>query len=225
MRRYFITATGTDIGKTFVTCALVHAAIKKNKTLEVYKPIISGVDDDNPEGSDSALLLGALGRQPTLKNLDAISPWRFKEALAPSMAAAKEGKEFPITELFEWTHNTIRRFDQDLMLIEGVGGVMVPLDMHHTVCDWMMVASLTSILVAGSYLGTISHTLTALETLEHAGIAVRAVVVCETPGSSVSLEDTLRELRIFIPESTQVIALPQMASYEDAFPLVEGLLE
>lgn len=225
MRRYFITATGTDIGKTFVTCALVHAARKHGKSLEVYKPIISGIEDDNPAGSDSALLLEALGREVTPANLDVISPWRFKEALAPSMAAAKEGKEFPITELFEWTHNTIQNFNQELMLIEGVGGVMVPLDTHHTVCDWMMVASLTSILVAGSYLGTISHTLTALETLEHAGIAVRAVVVCESPNSTVALEDTLRELRIFVPESTQVIALPQMKSYEDACPLVEGLLE
>ena len=106
MRRYFITATGTDIGKTFVTCALVHAAIKKNKTLEVYKPIISGVDDDNPEGSDSALLLGALGRQPTLKNLDAISPWRFKEALAPSMQP--EARAMRVDGVSEFKHVCLR---------------------------------------------------------------------------------------------------------------------
>ena len=156
--------------------------------------------------------------------MDELSPWRYAPALTPSMAAKREGKEFPITDLFDWTYAKIANFNKDLLLIEGAGGVMAPLDNQHTICDWMMVASLTSIVVTGSYLGCMSHTLTTLETLEHAGIAVRAVVISETPDSTVGLEETRDELRKFIPESTRVIAMPRLATYEDAVPYVEGLL-
>jgi dethiobiotin synthetase len=224
MKRYFITATGTEIGKTFVTAALVHAAREQNKTVAAYKPVISGFDPHQPEGSDTAVILEALGEAVTQRSVATISPWRFQAPLAPSMAAEKEGSMFPVTELFDWTYELIRGLDKDILLIEGAGGVMVPLDAQHTICDWMMVASISAVLVAGSYLGTISHTLTALETLEHAGIAVRAVIVSETPGSSVSLRDTHKELRKFIPESTAVIALPRMGSYQEASHLLEGLL-
>ena len=67
---------------------------------------------------------------------------------------------------------------------------MVPLDDRHTVLDWMIALDLPLILVAGSYVGTLSHTLTALDVLDRAGLEVAAVVVNETPGSAATLEET-----------------------------------
>jgi dethiobiotin synthetase len=97
-----------------------------------------------------------------------------------------------------------------LLLIEGVGGVMVPLDDRHTVIDWISALRVPVILVAGSYLGTISHTLTALHVLAQRNLTTLAIVVSETPGSTVPLTDTLESIRTFA-DMIDVIALPRTA--------------
>ena len=83
---------------------------------------------------------------------------------------------------------------------------MVPLDGERTVLDVMMALQLPLILVAGSYLGTISHTLTALDALYRRGMRVLAIVVSETPGSTVPLDDTVAAIARF---AEPVIGLPR----------------
>jgi dethiobiotin synthetase len=92
------------------------------------------------------------------------------------------------------------------LLIEGVGGIMVPLDDERTVLDLMMALQLPLILVAGSYLGTISHTLTALDALFRRNLKVLATIVSETPNSPVPLADTVAAISRF---SAPVIGLPR----------------
>ena len=82
-----------------------------------------------------------------------------------------------------------------VLLIEGIGGIMVPLDDRRTVLDWMSVLRIPIILVAGSYVGTMSHTLTSLEVLARRNLDVAAVVVSESEGSAASLEDTVATVR------------------------------
>ena len=89
------------------------------------------------------------------------------------------------------------------MLIEGVGGAMVPLDDRHTVADWIGALAMPVLLVGGSYLGALSHMLTALAALRDARIA--AVVINETPGSSVELADTVATMRNFCAAPLHVI--------------------
>ena len=84
-----------------------------------------------------------------------------------------------------------------MLLIEGVGGIMVPLDDERTVLDVMMALRLPLILVTGSYLGTISHTLTALDSLFRRDLNVLAIIVSETPGSTVPLDDTVAAIARF----------------------------
>jgi dethiobiotin synthetase len=93
-----------------------------------------------------------------------------------------------------------------ILLIEGIGGVMVPLDAERTVLDVMMALQVPLILVAGSYLGTISHTLTALDALYRRGLSVMTIIISETPGSSVSLDDTVAAISRF---AEPVIGLPR----------------
>ncbi len=93
-----------------------------------------------------------------------------------------------------------------MLLIEGVGGVMVPLDDQRTILDVMMALHLPLILVAGSYLGTISHTLTALDSLYRRDMNVMAIIVSETPGSTVSLDETVAAISRF---ADPVIGLPR----------------
>ena len=90
-----------------------------------------------------------------------MSPWRFAAPLAPDMAAAREGRALDFDRPDRVCRHAIDA-RTDVLLIEGIGGIMVPLDERHTVLDWMVALRLPVLLVAGSYLGTISHTLTAV---------------------------------------------------------------
>jgi dethiobiotin synthetase len=190
---YFITSTGTGIGKTYVTSALIRQARRRKLSVAAYKPVISGFDKSEIAGSDTGEILAALGEAPTEAAVARISPWRFKAPLAPNMAARAEGATLDCDALFSFTRKALAE-KHDLTLIEGVGGIMVPLDDERTVLDWIVAAGEPVILVVGDYLGTISHTLTAIEVLRAKGVAIAAVVVSESGESSVGFDETLAEM-------------------------------
>jgi len=180
-KAYFITATGTDVGKTWLTAGLVAACRARNQPVRALKPVMSGYDPARHEESDAAKV-GA-GR----------TAWVYAAPLSPDLAAAKEGKAIDFNELVSWCRGEIDR-DDGLLLIEGVGGAMVPLTAHHTVRDWIVTLGIPALLVCGSHLGTLSHTLTALAALREVGVVPAMIVVNESAGSTVSLDDTLVSL-------------------------------
>lgn len=196
MKRYFITASGTEIGKTFVTSLLIRQLRAKGKSAAALKPLITGYTDETAPESDTRYLLDALGLPMNAQNIAAISPWRFEAPLSPNMAAQREGRQIDLKEVVNFC-NAARNGGEDYLLIEGVGGVMVPLDDIYTVRDWIMILQMPALLVTGSYLGSISHTLTALEALQSRGIKVAGIVVSESPASPVPLDETLETLSRF----------------------------
>jgi len=200
----FITGTGTDIGKTWLACALLRHWRAEGRCVAACKPVLSGFDARHAEASDAGRLLAALGREVSTAELDAIAPWRFAAPLSPDMAAAREGRSIDFEQLVAFTRHCVSA-DFQHTLVEGVGGVMAPLDDRHTVRDWIAASGLPCVLVAGSYLGSLSHTLTALESLQRVGAGVTAIVVNETPDSSVALDATLASL------SRHVAGLPVVA--------------
>ncbi|MDG5496262.1 dethiobiotin synthase [Niveispirillum sp. BGYR6] len=188
MPAFFVTATGTDIGKTFVCAGLIRHWRAKGLMAQAFKPLVSGIDDADPAGSDPAALLAAMGQDVTPATLDAISPWRFRAPLAPNMAAALEGKAVDYAGLLTACRTRIAAASPTApLLVEGVGGLMAPVDDDRTVLDWLRALELPVLLVAGSYLGSISHTLTALTVLADRGQRVAGLVVSETPGATVTL--------------------------------------
>jgi dethiobiotin synthetase len=111
------------------------------------------------------------------------------------------------------------------LFIEGVGGVMVPLDGRHTVLDWMVALGLPLIVVTGSYLGTISHTLTALEVVARARLKVAALVLNDSGDGAVPLDETATTLRRFTGVPT--ITLPRVkapVAASDVFSRLAALL-
>jgi dethiobiotin synthetase len=96
-----------------------------------------------------------------------------------------------------------------VLLIEGAGGVMTPVDSRHTMHDLMAELGLPVVLVAGSYLGTISHTLTALDVLGRCALKVAAIVVSQTEGSSVSLDETVDAIANFAG-GIEIVAVPRL---------------
>jgi len=189
MGAFFITGTGTDAGKTFVTCRLIAALRERGCNVSALKPVISGFDEIDSSASDSGVLLKALSEDLSDANLARISPWRFKAPLSPDMAAARENRAIDFNALTAFTRDAAARH-KGTLLIEGVGGVMVPLTDKHTTLDWMADAKLPVILIAGSYLGAISHALAAIQVLRQRELNIAALVINESQNSAVPLGET-----------------------------------
>jgi dethiobiotin synthetase len=225
MTAVFVTATGTDIGKTFVTAGLIRHFRAAGRTVEAIKPVVSGFDPEAWQDSDPAVLLAALGRPVTLAEAERLSPWRFAAPLSPHMAARREGRAIAFQEVVDFCRKAMAG-RRGTLLIEGVGGILVPLDDHRSVLDLMSVLRIPILLVAGSYVGTVSHTLTALEVLVRRNLNVAAVVVSESENSAATLEDTVTTLQGFA-DSIDVVAIPRLApgaSDDAAFARIGDLI-
>ncbi|MCC6889893.1 MAG: dethiobiotin synthase [Hyphomicrobiales bacterium] len=202
MAGVFVTGTGTDVGKTFVTAALVRHLRARGRAVDACKPVISGFDPANAAGSDSGILLAALGRPLVPAEFERISPWRFATPLSPDLAALAEGRKIVFADLVAFSQMAAEK--TGTMLIEGVGGVMVPLDRSRTVLDWMTVLRLPVLVVAGSYLGTISHTLTALHVLAGRNLDIAGVIVSESAQPGAALADTVAAIARFAGSITVI---------------------
>ena len=223
MSALFVTATGTDVGKTFVTAALARTLRLRGCGVEALKPVVSGFDPAQAAASDPGVLLAALGRPVTEPELARISPFRFRAPLSPDMAARHEGRVLDFDALLAFSRDAVTACE-DVLLIEGVGGIMVPLDDGHTMLDWMAALRLPLLLVAGSYLGTLSHTLSAVDVLNRRALTVSAVVVSETPESRVPLADTVATVARFVAP-IPVLALPRLAPGHGEHPVFADLAE
>ena len=212
MTTLFVSAAGTEVGKTFVTTMLINEIRKTTRPVIALKPIISGFEEDDARESDTGLILQALGREVTRDNIDEVSPWRFRAPIAPMLAAAREGQALDIHEIAAFCQTNTA--PNSIKIIEGVGGVMVPLTNQATILDLMVEVGAPLLLVAGSYLGTLSHTLTALHAVQGRGLKVLGIVISESLDSSVALSETQATLSRFTC-GVPVIALPRLNAQVD----------
>jgi dethiobiotin synthetase len=222
----FITASGTDIGKTLITTTLCWQLRQQGKSVTALKPVITGYKEQDLN-NDAALILKSCGLKPTPALIKTLSPWRFAAPLSPNMAAAREGAtlNFDALVAFCREHAVL---ESDVVLVEGVGGVMVPLNDEKLVLDWIQALAWPAILVTGTYLGAISHTLTAMGALQSRDIPVRALVISESENSSAPLDDTATTLKRFIPENIPIVKIPRWRDTEDmwkAMPLITWMCE
>lgn len=207
MRTLFIAGAGTDLGKTFVACALIRALRARGLSVDALKPAVSGFAPEQMAESDSGRLLQALGRPLTPQTLDAISPLRFTAALAPPRAARREGRTLSLEALIEPCRARQAGPDVDVLLIEGAGGVLSPIAEGATNLDLISALDAPVLLVGGSYLGAISHSLTALETLKARGRRTLGLAVSES-AEGPDLAETIEDLRRFAG-GTSVEAVPR----------------
>jgi dethiobiotin synthetase len=221
----FITGAGTEIGKTLIACALTHQLKAKGIKVGILKPVISGFDAGVPEESDTGRLLMAAGQDITAATIAAASPWRFAEPIAPNMAARRVGTPIALNDVVD--HCRAALANGPFTVIEGVGGVMAPVTDQETVLDWMAALGLATVVVSGSYLGAISHALTALAALDTRGLTVKGVVVSESIDPPVALADTTGAIKDLAP-GIPVIEVQRIAAPErpwEAVPDLTGLLD
>lgn len=199
MTTLFVAGAGTDVGKTYVCARLARALRAGGRSVLALKPVASGVpawDDPAFAHSDTAVLLAAQGLPLTARTVEACTPWRFAAPLAPDMAALREGRSLRLDDLTAFHAQALARAPGvDAVLVEGAGGVMSPVTQDALCLDWIRALGAPALLVAGSYLGAISHALTACETLARHGLPLLAVVVSESDGSPVPLGETAQAIR------------------------------
>jgi dethiobiotin synthetase len=221
MATLFVTGSGTDIGKTFVSCRLL-AALPRELRVRAVKPVVTGFPGEgtDPKASDTAIatvpdpavaesdtgrLLRAQGLPLNRDTIVATSPWRFRAPLSADMAAAREERRIDFNELVAFCRAPAR---VDLNLVEGIGGVMAPLDDQHTVIDWIAALEARTLLVVGSYLGALSHALTAHAALNARGIETVAIVISQSLIEPVPTTETAASLSPRVG-ATPVLILPR----------------
>jgi dethiobiotin synthetase len=202
-----------------VTAGLVRACRRKNRAVTALKPVISGFDPLSPESSDSYALMEAMDLPSS--SLERISPWRFAAPLSPDMAAARENRTIDMADVEGFCREAVAT--RETVFIEGVGGVMVPLTETDTVLDWMASLRLPLLLVTGSYLGTISHTLTALDVVVRRDLQVACIIVNESDGSAMPLQETAESIARFSAGIT-VATLPRRAKDAEFDQLLGAIL-
>ncbi|HHL39888.1 MAG TPA: dethiobiotin synthase [Deltaproteobacteria bacterium] len=173
-RIFFITATDTGVGKTFVTASMAVALRLRGVDVGVMKPVESGCseEDGGLVPHDAVVLRRAAAVDDPL---ELVSPCRFSHPLAPSIASGLEGRSVDFEKIVDCCETLAAR--HDVLLIEGVGGFFVPLDEQNTVADLIRLLRVPAIVVAASRLGVINHLMLTLCCAEVRGVEVKAIVV------------------------------------------------
>jgi dethiobiotin synthetase len=204
MATVFITGSGTDIGKTFVCCRLL-AALPAALKVRCIKPVVTGFDPSAVATSDPGRLLAAQGLPADDARLATTSPWRFRDPVSADMAARREDRSIPFAELVDFCRPPA---GVDLNLVEGLGGVMAPLDAEHTILDLIEALNAAVVLVVGSYLGALSHALTAFEAIRNRSLPLLTTVISQSDSEPVPTAETAATLERFIA-GTPLVVLPR----------------
>ncbi len=171
MSALFVTGTDTGVGKTWVTCALARALRARGTRVGVVKPVETGVLAA-PE--DALALREAAGDAAAL---DDVCPYRFRAPLAPSIAAAAEGRAVDVERIVALVARRAR--EVDVLLVEGAGGLLVPVAPAVTWLDVATRLALPMLIVAANRLGTINHCALTARVAAAAGVAVRGFVLSD----------------------------------------------
>lgn len=206
-RAWFVTATGTEIGKTHLSAALLAHWRAQGRDVAAFKPAMSGFADPRDADSDAARLLHASGRAVVEDAIAEIAPFRFRAALAPDAAARAEGARLLLGDILPKLQAFLEG-DAERKLIEGAGGVMSPIAEDGLNIDLIAAASAPVILLAGAYLGAISHALTAVEALQSRGAAIAAIAVNFHETAGPAIDTTAEDIRRRLDPRFPVFALP-----------------
>jgi dethiobiotin synthetase len=173
LRGVFVTGTDTGVGKTVLAAALAAALRADSVDVAAFKPAVTGVDEpEDGRPADHDLLAAAAGR-PAAE----VTPHRFGPAVSPHLAAELAGTALDPAALVA----AARALRADVVVAEGVGGLLVPLTLGYTIRDLAVDLGWPVVVAARPGLGTINHSLLTVESARAAGLDVRAVVLTPWP--------------------------------------------
>ena len=200
MNAWFITATDTDAGKTFVTEGLLRAFARAGYNSLGFKPVASGCEltEQGLRNEDALRLMAASSVKIAYEQ---VNPYAFEPAIAPHLAAEKSGKSIHLEQIV----NNVREnsIKSDIVLVEGVGGWLVPLNATQTIADLAQQLGYPVILVVNMRLGCINHALLTVQSIAQSGLKLAGWIA--NTGSSVQ---TMAYLEENIVSLTQCINAP-----------------
>lgn len=214
---FFITGTDTGIGKTVVTAALTSILSQAGRKVLPVKPIQTGCSAAGlaPDTAQH-LKLSHIAATPN-KLLPLLTTYRFKEACSPHLAARLAGTAIRIARVMEDLQNLQKQ--TDILLIEGAGGVLVPLNEQETMLDLMLKINLPVILVSHPYLGTINHTLLSLKVMQAHKLKIAGIFF--NSGRPTENSDLEADNCSYIAQKTQIPLighLPYVADLDTITP-------
>ncbi|WP_338453381.1 dethiobiotin synthase [Niallia oryzisoli] len=171
MKGFFITGTDTDVGKTIISSGLAAVLKEKNVDVGVFKPLLSGIVRED-HASDTSLLKEL--SQTSLSHED-ITPFQFKEPLAPYVAAKLEGKLVGLEDVL--SHWGKIRDKHECFIVEGAGGISVPLGEGFLVSDLVKALQLPIVIVARPNLGTFNHIFLTVQYAKSVGLSIAGIVI------------------------------------------------
>jgi dethiobiotin synthetase len=186
VRGCFVTGTDTGVGKTVLAAAMLAALRADGVHVVAFKPVVTGLDEPEPgRPADHELLGAAAGMAP-----ERVAPQTFGPAVSPHLAAELVGTTVDPADVIA----TARAAGDsaDALVVEGVGGLLVPLTTAFTVRDLAVALGLPIVIAARPGLGTISHTLLTVEAARAAALDVRAVVLTPWPDEPTAMERSNR---------------------------------
>jgi dethiobiotin synthetase len=202
MRGLFVTGTGTGVGKTVLSATLIAAMAAAGEPVRAHKPVLTGLDEPAGEWPpDHELLARAAGMAPA-----EVAPLRYGPAVAPYLAAELAGQRLDPALLLAGARVAGQGCT---LLVEGVGGLLVPLAGDYTVCDLAAELGLPLLIAAAPGLGTINHTLLTLHAARAAGLGVCAVVLTPWPARAAVVERSNREILARLGD-VEVAVLPRL---------------
>ncbi|HUU26675.1 MAG TPA: dethiobiotin synthase [archaeon] len=173
LKGFFVTGTGTGVGKTAVAAALVWLMNNKGIKTTPFKPVETGVTPD--KGGDLLVCLETAGLSPGPRELELMRPYRFSLPASPHLAAEDAGQEIDLDRIESAARNLASSYKA--LIVESAGGLLVPLTRRVTTLHLAQALGLPLIVVARAGLGTINHSLLTLEAAGNAGLRVAAVVL------------------------------------------------
>lgn len=181
---YFITATDTGVGKTLVTGALAWCLRERGEDVGCYKPVQSG-DLLHDETGDVCRLQALAGLTDPVER---IGRYAFAEPLAPRLAAERAGSPLMLDDLLSAFAEV--RGDHARWLVEGAGGLAVPLTTDATVADFAAQLGFPLLIVARANLGTVNHTVLTVRYAESLGLSVAGVILSGGKGAEHDLSES-----------------------------------
>ncbi len=181
---FFVTGTDTGVGKTYITALLTAYCHTQNSSTVPMKPVQTGCEEKSGEllSADLQQALAAAEIDPSDEITDLLVPARFKKPCSPHLAARLENRSVEVKQILQTYHMIRKQYDG--VIVEGAGGIMVPLTEDYLMLDLMIDLQLPIILVARTDLGTINHTLLSIERLRTANLNLAGVIFNQLTAAS-----------------------------------------
>ncbi len=205
MRGLFVTGTDTGVGKTILSAALVAAIAAAGESVRAYKPVLTGLEEPPSEWPRDHELLAEMAGM----SAEEVAPLRYGPAVSPHLAATLAGEQPDPARMMESARALA---EQGTLIVEGVGGLLVPLTDDLTVRDFAVELGLPLLIAARPGLGTINHTLLTLQAARAAELQVRAVVLTPWPRRPSGMEHSNRDTIARIGEIEVVGLAPVSAN-------------